>query len=293
MEVTRRNVYVAQQILRWASVCLLIAFAWEYWRWGGPFRTLFWDEDFFSPIVRMLGWQWSEWVVSLEVEMWFQRSATGVALVLFLSALVIALVKDLTAKPYWSLSIFLPTLILLLHALVRTKSQFWQLGQFVELTLQWVTPFLYFFTQMKKSSYEKLLLLLKISIAATFIGHALYAIGYYPVPGHFVSMMMSGFGLDNDGALILLKLVGALDIVAALMIFLPRSIVAKMALVYIIAWGFLTAVARLWSHQFFYSVGDLADQWLAQAVLRTVHFLVPLALWYLLYKQALDRGVGK
>ena len=168
--------------------------------------------------------------------------------------------------------------MLLLHAILNTKANYWRLGHFAELTLQWNSPLIFWLMIRPKVNYRLVDYLLRISIALTFIGHGLYAYGYYPVPGHFQQMMISGFGINNEQAISLLKLAGILDFVVAALIFLPFQKIRKGALVYIVVWGCLTALARIWSHIDFSSVNYLFTHWIPQFFVRSEHFLLPIAL---------------
>ncbi|WP_367389435.1 hypothetical protein [Lewinella sp. LCG006] len=168
----------------------------------------------------------------------------------------------------------------LFHAFLDTKAHFGRLGHFAELSLQWFSPFLLLFLFSKYYSDHRFHLSIRITIALTFIGHGLYAWGYYPVPGHFQQMMISGFGVTNSQALGMLKVAGFLDFLAAACLFIPVKKWAHAGLYYIIIWGFLTAMARLWSNLELNSMSNLIAFWLSETTVRFVHFLVPLALLF-------------
>ncbi len=280
MESTRRYFQFVKSFLSWASFFLLLAFAWEYWRRGGPFRNLLWDENIMSSLVESLGWSWSEWVTSLQAEHWIKSASQVVSLVFLLGA-IFSIIHLRQPKKVFKWGILLSTFFLFFQAFLNVKGHFWQLGQMMELTLQWLSPIFFIIAVKDQVNLLWLDWMMRIAIAITFIGHALYAIGFHPVPGHFLSMMMDGFGMEDTSAKASLFMIGWLDIIAALSLFVPNEKVKKSALIYIILWGFLTAIARVWSYTSFYTLGGLLDQWLAQSMLRWVHFLVPLSLWYL------------
>ena len=278
MESTRRNLRLTQNLLKWGVTFLLLAFAWEYWRWGSPIRSLLWDENLFSPVITLLGWEWTDWVTSLAVENWIQVSSY-VCVFIFTLGAIASFFYPSSYRKSLNIVLVLATIILIFQAILKTKSHFWQLGQIMELTLQWCSPVLLIVAYSDKYRPKHLGWLMRISIAVTFIGHGLYAIGYHPVPGHFLDMMMNGFGMSQSTALLCLHIVGWVDIIAAFILLIPNPKWIKPVLVYIIIWGFMTAIARLWSNAPFYSTQQLAEQWLSESGIRWVHFLVPLSLY--------------
>lgn len=80
-----------------------------------------------------------------------------------------------------------------------------------------------------------------------------------------------------------LKLMGFLDFVVAGLLFVPR--VARPALLYMVAWGFFTALARIWAN---FDIGDVMGH-LHQTgysfLYRVGHFLVPFGVWVYLGKE--------
>ena len=278
MESTGRNAQLAIVAIWWASVLLLLARAWQYIYWDSPLRVLVWDEDFFSGIVTRLGWTWSDWVTSERVGSWISQWTIGLGIVLLIGALALLIAHYTKWSTITTVTLFTSVIVLLFHGVLETKGNYWRLGHFAELTLQWSTPLLLWLMVQKKANYLFIDYALRITIALTFIGHGLYAYGYYPVPGHFQQMMISGFGVDNSQALNLLKLAGILDFIAAALIFVPIRKIRELALVYIIIWGFLTALARIWSHVDSSSLNYLFTHWIPQFCVRSEHFLAPIAL---------------
>lgn len=280
MEITGRNTRLALACVWWGSILLLLSRAWQYLYWDSPLRVLVWDEDAFSGVVGRWGWTWSEWVTSEKASIWIENWTIGLGIVLLLSALAFIVWKK---KGWNGLTIVLLSLgvgVLLLHAVLNTKANYWRLGHFAELTLQWSTPLLFWLMSRTKVNYQFIDYCLRVAIALTFVGHGLYAYGYYPVPGHFQQMMISGFGLSNEGALMLLKLAGILDFLAAGLLFIPQRQIRYIALWYIIIWGFLTALARIWSHAGFTSLEYLFTHWIPEFSVRSEHFLVPFGLFW-------------
>ena len=280
MESAGKNARLAISCLWWGSALLLLARGWQYIYWDSPLRVLVWDEDAFSGVVQRLGWSWTDWVTSQRVSGWIEAWTISLGVVLVLG--IVGLLLWARKRDWSNLAralILTATAVLLLHVVLETKGHYWRVGHFAELSLQWTTPILFLLITTRSINYQLVDYALRIMIALTFIGHGLYAYGYYPVPGHFQQMMISGFGVDNEGALLLLKIAGIFDFIAAALIFLPARGVRNFAIWYIIIWGFLTALARLWSYSGFSSWEYLISHWFPAFLVRSEHFLVPLGLF--------------
>jgi hypothetical protein len=247
-----------------------------------------WDEKFFSPIARRLGWSWSEWVSSPQVTQYIDNWTLALGIGLLLGALGAVLPSKYTRTSCYLL--LLGGGLCLLHALLTTQANFGRVGHFIELSLQWMSPFLLIYLSWSRHRAARFSFFTKLAIALTFIGHGLYAWGFYPVPGDFQQMMLNGFGLNNAQALLFLKLAGFLDFLAAGLLFFPYGKLQKIGLLYIIIWGFLTAAARIWTHLELNSAADIFLYWLPEFGVRTVHFLVPLALYYWVKEKNITLG---
>ena len=70
-----------------------------------------------------------------------------------------------------------------------------------------------------------MILIMKVAIAVTFISHGLYALNYYPRPGHFTEMVMDILGVKEATAILFLNVAGILDFVIAVGIFIKGKIV--------------------------------------------------------------------
>ncbi|MEL7219925.1 MAG: hypothetical protein AAGJ93_01320 [Bacteroidota bacterium] len=252
-----------------------------YLFWDGPFRVLLWDESLMSSFVARMGYSWSEWVTSLRVEESIQLATKTTGLLFVCCAIAPFLVRKF--EKFAKYSLLLAVTLSFIHVSLSTKAHFYQLGQFIELSLQWMSPILLLW--MMQESGNKVDYAFRIVIALTFIGHGMYAVGYYPVPGNFQDMVMSGFGLSRADSILFLRVVGVLDFVAALLLLLPNRKWACWGLYYIVFWGVLTTFARLWSYVDLVSSEGLLLRWLPEHILRWVHFLSPLALWFLWQKK--------
>ncbi len=148
------------------------------------------------------------------------------------------------------------------------------IGQWVEYTSQTLAPILLVVFR-RSISLDKLLLLLKCSIACTFIGHGLFAIGLHPVPDHYLYMVSMNLGVNSEQAIDLLFIAGVMDMVTAVAIFLPR--LSSWFLPYALWWGLLTSLARLTTAFWEHGVSLLPfHEALYQFLFRAPHFLFPL-----------------
>lgn len=278
MESTPSINVVSLRFLQVSIFMLLMSRAWQYLYWDSPLRTLLWDEDLVSPYVSRLGWTWTEWVSSPRASLMIDLMTSTLGIGFLIAASGVFFIHKTPALGKFLL--VLGGTLCFFHALLDTKAHFGRIWHFAELSLQWFSPFLLFLLLSKYYTDNRFDLAIRGAIALTFIGHGLYAWGYYPVPGHFQQMMISGFGVTNAQALSMLKVAGFLDFLAAALLFVPLKKWALAGLYYIIIWGFLTAMARMWSNLELSSVANLFAYWLSETTVRFVHFLVPLALFF-------------
>ncbi len=116
--------------------------------------------------------------------------------------------------------------------------------QLIEHTLKIMLPLIGVFVLSKGELTTKTLIVLKILIACTFLGHGIYALGVHYIPKNFISMTSTILRIDKTNAENFLFLVGILDILAVIGIFF-KGITQKLALIYMILWGLITAFARI------------------------------------------------
>ncbi|MGB0402951.1 MAG: hypothetical protein ACPGEG_02570 [Salibacteraceae bacterium] len=195
--------------------------------------------------------------------------AIGVSILLFLGlSILYFLPNKLEPLLYWVLS-----LVVLFYYLAQWQTHNFQSGYLLEVALQAliIPTFLVF-----KKTHNRLLSMLMLISAITFLGHGLYAMNFYPRPGYFVDMMSKAFGMSQLIAEQSLFVIGIVDILCLLFIFLRPT--QKSILIYMIFWGFFTALAR---PIFNFSTVFLEESliiWVPEFLKRGTHFLVPLAL---------------
>ena len=231
-----------------------------------------WNEDRFAPIVQSLfGLSWQEYILHPLSDAYLQSIVSGIGL-----ALIVLCILVLIKFPQWTKNIALGIsfIILVFIALLYHLEKFQTAGQFFEYSLQFMTP-VFLFYYFRYGSSNTFLYLLKFSIAFTFFSHGLYALGFYPVPGLFVSMTMNILHCSNTFALNFLMVVGVLDLIFSVGLFLPGR-AFKISIYYCIVWGFLTAFARIVAHVDFSFLGSTLHQWWFQTLFRVPHFVIPL-----------------
>lgn len=261
-----------------ATIAVFWGRAYQHFFWDVPLRSLFWDEQLWSWVVEDLGGMaWEQYVVSPQIEQGILTTQLIFGVVYFLAGLVALFIHQL--RPAFRTLIWLGVISLICLSLLYWKSRFFKVGQFFEYSLQVGTPVLLILMKRKEQATPSILFVFLILTSFTFISHGLYAVGFYPRPGNFTSMIMASLGFTDATANILLYAAGITDFVVASAIFFP-GLVRKIGLVYCSIWGFLTAFARIWAHvQWdFFAAG--MHQWAYEFIVRAPHFLIPMGLLY-------------
>ena len=219
---------------------------------------------------------WQEYVSSPKVDSGINFIVMSCGLFFFILSIFSLILK----KENIHLSKLLPlgAFCLFLMIVAQFVAKFFYIGVLLEHGIQIGAPiFLYFLIQSKLRE-KSFILLTKALIAATFIGHALFAIGFHPVPGHFIDMVVSILGVQEGAALRLLMIAGSLDILASFFLFFKKT--EKYSLYFMVFWGGATALARMFAHVRFDFLIDSSHQWLFETIYRLPHALVPLALLF-------------
>lgn len=269
--------FSSRALLQTAACALLLGRAWQHLFWDAPYREFLWDEYWMKDLVSLVfGLSWSEYVGNplyderiqffLQGIGWFYLLAAGAALgIQWLPRLA----RPILTTSSWTL---------LILALIGWKEQGWQIGQLLEQSLQWTTPLLLAVSSKGAIPEQWIRYGTRVAISSTFIGHGLYALGYYPIPGNFLEMTMRSLSIGEDPARQFLFLIGILDVLAALGVLWPRYF--KTAIfTYLIVWGLLTSLARVWGYFSFDFIENWLQMWVYELLIRFPHFLVPSFLW--------------
>lgn len=200
----------------------------------------------------------------------------GIALIAF-GLIVLLPISMLRRKPI-SHVLLIPAVLLMLGSF----SSFLKAGsvpeQLIEHSIKLLVPVVFVFALNRRElNQRQLSLQLKVLVALTFIGHAMFAIGVNFVPGGFIQMTTAILPVNETQAHTFLLIIGILDIIFAVLIFFRGM---HFAYYYLIGWGILTAVARLWFG--LVTNGDSAidlTYWASNMVYRLPHGLIPLLLF--------------
>ena len=260
---------------------IFAARGWLTWKWDSPIRELIWEEDWWSSVLPHFGTDWAEFARTSDA--WISPGLDGLGIALIL----LAFVPWLAAIPRlaWTRWFLIPgTAILCLDAFALWVSKDMQVGMALEHLLQIATPIALLivsgaaFKSPSGGRANFVSMMLIVAAAATFIGHGLYAAGYYDPPLNFRFMTSEILPLSESSGLRFLKIVGWLDFVIVVLLLIPTA--RRGALIYMVCWGGLTTLARLLAYYDPELPVHGLDPWLAEALVRTPHWLVPL--WLLL-----------
>ncbi len=263
-----------------ASVFLFAGRAWQHLFWDAPFRALLWDESWMKGIVEtLLKTNWEDYITDNKFDYKIQAAIRGFGWFYLICALLVLLALRL--KKISEVFMFLGSLSLILLAGLYCKERFFSVGQFFEYSIQFSTPLILLMMVRNQRITPKMIYFLKIIIALTFICHGLYAVNYYPRPGRFMDMTINILGISESSAEYFLTIVGYLDFVIGIGVFLSFRY-SKYILIYAIIWGFLTTFARIWANVYFEYFLETLHQWWYEAAYRVPHFLIPLVLYLIL-----------
>jgi hypothetical protein len=271
-----------KQVILWLKILCLFVFmgrAWQHLRWDAPYRAFFWSEAILSPVFKLMGWSWQHYVTHSDI--YIANGIKVIGVFLLIAALCSLLASPKSRLPRFVLPI--SGVLLIILALMYSKEKGFYIGEFIEYGAQVACPWLLYATVYRPNfTLVRLKLGLKIAIALTFLGHGLYAIGYYPVPSIFQQMMVNTFGFSEMAAKQWLYIAGVLDIAVAVGIFLPY--LKTPLLVYAAVWGFITALARIVANYDANIPAYSVDLWLFEVLYRLPHGGLPLLLLFMNYK---------
>ena len=262
------------------SACLLLLFgrAYQHIYFEAPYRSFFLKEAYFGWAIHWFSnMNWADYVNSLDVDYAIHSFGLSVGIFFLCTAFLIYLLNS-RFKRTAQILCGIASVLLAFMAFSYYLDKGYQLAQIMEYTAQVATPSLlaWYVANPKSQLFNWVI---KTVVGLTFLGHGLYALGLYPVPGYFVHMVISNLDVTNTQAEQLLLAAGWMDVGVAVGVFIPK--IDRYWLIYAVVWGFLTALARLttyilWDHMFWLSVHQIGFAFL----IRTPHFLLPLAaLW--------------
>lgn len=252
----------------------LIGRGWQFIIGDMPLRVFFWNQGLLQPFIEsVFGVPWFEYVTS-------QTLDSTINLITILSGMFFLLMGGLSFKIDLAKKFKAGYLacfgVLFIVFFLQFMGRFFYIGNFMEHTIQLITPLVFYWQLSIRGIDSKRWRMIKVAVASTFVGHGLFAVGIYPVPGHFVDMIINVFSVSQIVAQDLLTVVGSIDIACGIGLFVP--LYRKYALGFMIFWGSSTAVARVLAHieweQFLYT----ASQWFAETLYRVPHGALPFAI---------------
>ncbi|SDX24765.1 hypothetical protein SAMN05444411_10427 [Lutibacter oricola] len=271
-------------LLKLSVILVFIGRAYQHLFWDAPVRAFFWDENLIKPLIENLfNVEWQTYVTSVTLDLFLDNLVVGFGLLYSLCFLAVIFYKP--SKKVLKYLILVGSIGLVFLAFLLMKERFYQFAQFFEYSLQFAIPVIFVFSY-KGWVYNNLILILKVLVAIVFVAHGLYAVGYYPVPGYFLGMVINIFGFSEEVSKTFLLVAGVLDFVVSILIFIPKT--AKIALLYAFVWGTLTALARVvagLSVDFFWESIHLN---LFQTIYRLPHGLIPLYLFFRMKNEKLN-----
>lgn len=188
-------------ILQFIVSVTFLARGWLTWRWDSPIRELIWEEKWWSPVLKNYDVTWSHFAQTSD--QWITPTLERLGIFLMVSALVPWIVGF--SRLRWLRWFLIPaTLILILDGFSRWVAKDMQAGMAMEHILQIFVPLALLISLGRKSlnAPKREVVVrwsLMIATAVTFVGHGLYAVGYYSVPLHFQMMTTEILSLSEGG----------------------------------------------------------------------------------------------
>lgn len=265
-------------IIIFSSFCVFAARGIQHYFHDAPFRVLVWDENLMKPVLEQyFNITWEAWTLNPENEEKIVKVAKSIGVFYIFVAFFSLLYSTQLIEKQWIkrlgdivLCIGLINLILLYFLYTKDKS--YRPTEFLEYALQWGSPLILIF-------YNKLTInVLKVICAVVFIAHSLYALGVYQTPVNYYNMTMNSLQCSQTFAKNFLIVFGTLDIFFAFGLFLRPFF--KISVFYMIVWGFLTSIARLYGNWYSEMWELVLQQYTYEVLVRFPHFLLPIGLFY-------------
>lgn len=255
--------------LRWATGLMFL----------GKFLQSAWS---ICPVVEFLGYEsiirplvngWMPWEsYATEVYPWISEYAAWLWTAVYgLTVIIILLPKK------WHMLIIPGIILVVLDAFMAAAGQFFWPASILEKTLMWATPICYI-SVCCKCIFKDWIPLARYATVIVFLVHGMLALGIMPQPGYWAEMLGQSTGLSNVWASGILKVVGFMDILAAVVL-VWRMDLPPVVWYYLIGWGLLTAIGRVSGYLGSAEWMDLLFNWSYEAFIRMPHGLTPLALY--------------
>ena len=286
MIMTKLKNLSAQTFLKISVILVLIGRGYQYLFFSAPFMSLYYYAEFLKPYIEEeTGMLWHDFLSLPEIDNYTQAIIYGIG-GLFLITILYILFLNKKNYRWFQVPILASGIGLIFLAVLLTITKNYKLGQFIEYSIQFTSPFLLLSFIKYKWIQQNLLFILKLLIALTFVGHGLYAIGYYPVPGYFVDMVIRIFKCSESFARTFLTIAGVLDMILAIGLFLPNKSIVKYCLIWAVIWGFSTAIAGVVGNFYSDFIMRSLHQTIYEMAYRLPHGLLPVLGIFLLNKKS-------
>jgi hypothetical protein len=273
--MTRPKNLSTQTFLKISAILVLIGRGYQYLFFSAPFMSLYYYAEFLKPYVEeKTGMLWHDFLSLPEIDKYTKAIINCIGGLFLITIPYILFLKQKNYR-WFQVPILASGVGLIFLAVLLTITKNYKVGQFIEYSIQFTSPFLLLSFIRFKWVQHNLLFILKLLIALTFVGHGLYAIGYYPVPGYFVDMVIRIFKCSESFARSFLMIAGILDMVIAIGLFLPNKNVVKYCLIWAVIWGFSTAIARVVGNYYSDFIFRSLHQTIYEMVYRLPHGLLP------------------
>lgn len=263
------------------QLCVSLTLAsrgWLMMKWDSHIRSLLWHEEAVSPLLeKYTNLTWEEY--ALESDPFVTGGIEWFGIILMLGAVLTLLMRI----PYFRVFKWFLIPLWAILAIDSYSNYFdvsYQSGMLVEYVLQAGIPLLFLWVLVFPKMLKKWGWMASLLASGCFIGHGMYAVGFHPVPWSFQVMTMEILGVSEESSKSFLYVIGILDFVAGLAILVPC--LRRPGLYYMIAWGAATALARIVAHYDPSLNYKGMDPWIAECLVRTSHWLVPVLLLMLL-----------
>ena len=232
-------------ILKLSVFFVFIGRAYQFMFFGSPFKAILKDENLMSPIVENLtNHTWLDFTTNVEVDLWIDFFTKSCSFLFIIAAITALYWEKIKADRLKKSIIYSGIGIMVFLALSIAKQKDYAILQIFELFIQMSVPVaLLLVKQVDETNLNKIKLILKVAISATFMAHGLFALGIIYYPANFVDMTSGILGFTEGQAKVFLTTAGILDLITAAFLYFPKT--TKIALFYALIWGLVTALARV------------------------------------------------
>ena len=263
-------------LLKLLVTAIFLGRAWQAIFMNIPLTELLWDEYLLHDFIQGLtSNSWEHYVKTSDRFIQNLQSFFGM---IWLICGILCWKNLLTYKINRFIYIF-GCILLFLLSFLYFKEMFYSWGQWAEYSLQVGSPIVLYLLMLGKTlNSPALRFWLQMLIAVTFFSHGLYAYGYYPQPGAWVDWCIRVFFMNEKTARSFLVVIGILDMLKLLIIFVPVRWLQLSMIFYCVAWGFITALARIIANFSHDLPLDALLQYTPETLFRLVHGGIPLLL---------------